>query len=90
MNDSESPKGCLGETWRAGGSVGLTLYAGDTLIGVLDTQEHARLAACAPEMARMLLALEWADGGARCPVCGGLQHAADCAWLLLMRKAGLR
>lgn len=49
------------------------------------------LAACAPEMARMLYEREWHDG--RCLSCGawaGDDHADDCAWLLLMRRAGIR
>lgn len=62
--------------------------------------ERMKLAACGPEMARMLLALEWdepGDGGI-CRVCSGRkwtdglpkEHEPDCAWLALMRKAGVR
>lgn len=40
-----------------------------------DDEPRARLAACAPELARML-----DEHG----------HRDDCAWLALMRRAGLR
>ena len=57
----------------------------------------ARLAACAPEMARMLLRTEWIwDNHANAPLCPWClndktrDHAVDCAWLVLMKKAGIR
>ena len=62
-------------------------------------EEHevlVRLAACAPEMARMLLGFEHAGcdryGDAQCTGCGSttVGHAEGCAWLALMRKAGVR
>lgn len=60
--------------------------------------DRARLAAAAPEMARLLLQLEWTQGGvwdpAGCHVClGGRDsggHKPDCAYDALMRKAGVR
>lgn len=81
---------------------------------------RAKLAACAPEVARMLLEYEWLPDGnfASCGSCHGLRpedaaflrgrgwepgkggftettkfhdgHGPDCAWLALMRKAGVR
>ena len=53
---------------------------------------RARLASAAPDMARVLLACEWADGG-RCPVCVGRPstlHDTACALDLSLRKAGVR
>jgi len=62
-------------------------------------EQTAKLIAAAPEMARMLLAREW-DSEDCCPSCGAVrvlsgpfpraEHAADCAWTALMKKAGLR
>lgn len=63
---------------------------------------RARLAACAPEMARLLLELECVDlHGNRCPCCTATQfrrsqvdyeliHKDGCEWLALMKKAGVR
>jgi len=61
---------------------------------------HAVLAACAPEMTRMLLELEW-DATDRCPRCRGGRpgaedgpreegHVATCDLDVLLRKAGAR
>lgn len=64
--------------------------------------ERARLAACAPEAMRLLLEAEWKGGAEEgcylfCPWClttsahgSSDDHAADCRWLALMRKAGVR
>lgn len=65
--------------------------------------DRARLAACAPEALRLLLELESTSirgDMVACPVCGAstystkegvpVDHEADCAWLRLMWKAGLR
>ena len=75
----------------------------DALFAPRDPSERAdevyfaafRLAATAPEMARVLLAVEW-DGGT-CPSCGGTRdrheddgHADDCALDAVLRKAGVR
>lgn len=61
---------------------------------------RAKLAACAPEMARMLLALEVdsldGDEYPACPVCGGTVsqkkafHFSACAIDGLLKKAGVR
>ena len=60
--------------------------------------ERAKLAACAPEMARMLLAVEWQGymphmkSTGSCPSCEGDEprHAPDCAFDALLRKTGVR
>jgi hypothetical protein len=59
----------------------------------------ARLAAAAPEMARLLLEKQWGDRG-WCLWCDGIDpadttcrgegHAADCALVAVLRKAGVR
>lgn len=50
--------------------------------------ERAKLAAAAPEMARMLLELEWHH--AECLVCGEThKHAPDCRLSALLRKGGI-
>lgn len=59
--------------------------------------DRAKLAAAAPEMARLLLALEWAgnigQGGYGCAECSGearhKKHYPDCALLAVLRKAGV-
>ena len=63
---------------------------------------RARLAAAAPDMARLLLKLEWSDvdydAATYCPSCwasypwkpSDLGHRDDCEWLAVMRKAGVR
>jgi hypothetical protein len=57
---------------------------------------RARLAAAAPDMARLLLALEVVgdDGPGFCPACGRLRpdepHKDDCRWVAVLRKAGVR
>jgi hypothetical protein len=57
---------------------------------------RARLAACAPEMARLLLSIEW-DGVLGCPVCssyppltGTAGHKQGCALAAVLRKAGVK
>jgi hypothetical protein len=69
--------------------------------GPLDT-ETAKLIAAAPDMARLLLELEWRGGemvgsgyefAICCPSCGGEEepgHRPDCKLLAALRKAGLR
>ncbi len=62
---------------------------------------RARIAACAPEALRLLLANEWCsftevDGHpvSSCHECTANMlepdHDPDCTWLALMKKAGLR
>lgn len=66
-----------------------------------DDVARARLAAAAPEMARVLLSLEWRAADERalmcCESCGGVRevdggkgHVADCALVAVLRKAGVR
>lgn len=66
-----------------------------------DREDRARLASAAPEMARVLLAIEWSGGGdGDCPSCRGDRyygtnahpagHAPDCALDAALRKAGVR
>lgn len=48
------------ETWRVGRRVPRHIYRSDGpdgVVGTLDREEDARLAACAPELARALVAL---------------------------------
>lgn len=64
--------------------------------------ESARLASAAPEMARVLLAIEWSGmewnrsgGSTRCPSCRSQavtarRHAPNCALDAAIRKAGVR
>jgi hypothetical protein len=73
-------------------------FDGGELIG------RARLAAAAPDLARALLAVEWAAEhpavGAHCPMCNGFPpgvaeaspggHRAGCALDAALRKAGVR
>lgn len=69
--------------------------------GVSPDHEAARasLAACAPELARMLLALETVSVRSdidACPFCdawrhnGVVPHEHNCEWLELMKRAGVR
>jgi hypothetical protein len=60
-------------------------------------QKTAKLFEAAPDMARVLLAIEWgdeADSYPMCPSCleirGELGHADDCALEAALRKAGVR
>lgn len=62
----------------------------------------ARLAAASPEMARLLLDLEWVslENEVWCPSCSAVErwdtprpkreHTVDCRWLAVAKKAGLR
>lgn len=60
-------------------------------------EARARLASAAPDMARLLLELEWCDDdGHYCPSCGYSRfrtpqtHAPDCRLVAVLRKAGVR
>lgn len=54
---------------------------------------RARLAAAAPDMACVLLAVEWSSESA-CPICQAYEyegkHKPDCALDAALRKAGVR
>jgi len=85
------------ETWRAGGMAPRFVFKGDALaadyVGEMDDADRARLAACAPEMARVLHEVEWhgEDGG--CPSCAAMRvqgHFDGCRLEALLRKAGVR
>jgi hypothetical protein len=85
------------ETWHSiddGMCVGLVPESlhGCRLHNATEDEAVAKLAACGPEMARMLLAYEFNEYET-CEYCyaeRGDEHRDDCAWLILMRKAGLR
>lgn len=99
------------ETWRWNGlhpldvfgpDGGDLLFEGAVIRNDSDGPERAKLAAAAPEMARLLLELEWADprnhwsdDGANsngCCVCGEYKkdgHKPDCALVAVLRKAGV-
>ncbi len=109
------------ETWNVGHDDELTFVAiggshyecGDEVIALMTDMEighpnieaRARLAACAPEMARLLLEKEWGSFDemsnampghpvSSCMSCTANMlepdHDPDCRWLALMKKAGLR
>lgn len=91
------------ETWEAEHEDSLdyiTRGPDGFIAGFDDQKERATLAAAAPEMARVLLALEWkgAELGddctyAVCPSCGAYKgevgHAPDCGLVAVLRKAGV-
>jgi hypothetical protein len=69
----------------------------------VDVESRGRLAACAPEMARLLLKLESTSCRSdmvECPMCGAseysnepgvpVEHDPDCEWVAVLRKAGVR
>lgn len=60
-------------------------------VGTLYSVAEAQLAACAPELVRMLLARDELGDG-RCSFCGKNceYHDAECAYDALLRKAGVR
>lgn len=98
----------IDETWRVGNRVPRHIYRGDgpgDVVGTLDREEDARIAAAAPEALRLLLEAELYatkhGNTACCPWCSGGEpyhgekyqhatHAEGCEWLRIMRKAGLR
>lgn len=64
-----------------------------------DDIARAKLAAAAPDLVRVLLAVEWGDDqedGDYCPSCGlekeyyGGRHSEGCALDAALRKAGVR
>lgn len=92
------------ETWEAvGDRVALVVEPGQSwVVFAMQTagpgeNGRAKLAAHAPELARMLLARELdacdRNGGNECSDCGtGTpgDHRDDCAWLDLMKRCGAR
>lgn len=95
----------IDQTWRVGRKVPRHIYRADddSVVGMLDREEDARLASAAPEGFRMLLDLETVDdrGDNVCAFCGAggpgrfgevqvIDHLDGCRWLALMRKAGVR
>lgn len=85
------------QTWKLGRGYeqaipGLYIADESGCVVVSDDQiidECMPLIACAPEMARMLLELEW-TGETGCLLCGQQEHVADCALDTVLRKAGVR
>lgn len=81
---------------------GQELRVFESLSGDDDDISRARLAAAAPDMARVLLEIEWDGEDSRCPDCGGLNpkfwpnraqpedgHKKDCKLDAALRKAGV-
>ncbi len=62
-------------------------------VATAQTVAGAQLIAMAPSMARLLLANEWEGPDGHCASCRGGRyedgHMEDCAWLVLMRAAGI-
>ncbi len=63
----------------------------------LGSHDASDLIAAAPDMARLLLQLEWASGPTvdlqNCGSCGAFYedgHDPGCAWVATMQKAGVR
>lgn len=69
-------------------------HRGSLFEGTDDTEDErarARLAAAAPELARVLLAVEFDAHGGFCPSCRGLgYHKPECTLDAALRKAGVR
>lgn len=87
------------EEWRLAREGSRTMLCGPDPYPAADfygSEGDARilLAAAAPEMARMLLELEWSGDEARyrCPACEATahpNHAPDCRLVAVLRKAGV-
>jgi hypothetical protein len=102
----------LDETWEAKygacdpddrGSIEIwhVRFPDEHAVYLYDDEDRARLASAAPDMVRVLLAVEWEGGDsfAFCPSCGGLRdglsgeppgHRADRDLDAALRKAGVR
>lgn len=95
------------ETWTANEDTGgwhigpqpegrCTMFRNSPSLPGNQQPKTAALISAAPEMARMLLSLEWArndrDGEVECPVCFSYAgvHDDGCAMLSLLKKAGVR
>lgn len=107
-----TPRQIIEEVWTASASwIDLpgnkSVSIADTPIGpgvMINEDEtdrvRARIAACAPEALKLLLAVEWEGDDGRdhdicCPVCRawqctGAKHEENCALAALLKKAGLR
>jgi hypothetical protein len=79
------------ETWTVLGDDVHIQDGGAHVVGPFGDSATAKLAACAPEMARMLMGLSaWG-----CPICEqvvgeGQEHCDDCELDALLRRAGVR
>lgn len=85
------------ETWEfatdAQTGCGAELHTGPELAhcSPMPDDDTAKLAACAPEMARLLLKLADLESGSYCSWCGcSLEHLDGCPLEALLRKAGVR
>jgi hypothetical protein len=88
------------ETWEWNGEDVRDPVARVAVLRGPTSDEVGKLAAAAPEMARLLLSLEWADGhwsvnhrGGGCLSCGSARdegHREDCRLVAVLRKAGVR
>lgn len=57
----------------------------------VEEEARARLAAAAPEMARLLVELErYECGQGKCGICRVRGHEPDCRLIAVLRKAGVR
>lgn len=69
------------------------LYMSQVTLCFYDEERAAKLASAAPDMARVLLAVEWSLAPGGCPSCKNLmpyEHKPDCALDAALRKAGVR
>lgn len=63
-----------------------------TIRGPWTTHEQERLASAAPDLVRVLLAIEWDGPYGRCPICceSSQPHDPDCRLDAALKKAGVR
>ena len=83
---------CLPSLWCGKEEIAV-IYEAEAMVG--HQNARARLASAAPDMARVLLAVEWwgeVDGEPTCPCCdhAATEHHPECDLDLSLRKAGLR
>lgn len=93
------------ETWTSSDGYSLDVAGGPNLVEINigpPERERLALASAAPDMARVLLAIEWSGGDPgsynpydpeQCPSCGAARekgHGADCFLDAALRKAGVR
>lgn len=93
----------IDETWEAAGCTVRDAYSRTVIVMEAWTEQGAqcaRLAAAAPEMARMLRDIQFSSyemfGDDALPCCHWCEatperptHRSDCTWLTVMRKAGV-